>query len=404
MIRLFATRPVALACIRRARGYTPDPIELPFVTREILGCGADMKGTFCLARGTQAVLSQHLGDVENIETLDFFDEALTNLKSVYGIEPRALAHDLHPDYNTTRWAERQGLFRIPVQHHHAHIASCMAENGLDETVIGVALDGTGFGADSQMWGGEFLVSDYAGFERAAHFRYVPLIGGEQAIRQPWRVAAAHLIDAFGPGWRDLELPLWAAGTDKMWQTIERLYHLSGQYTSSCGRLFDAVSALTGCCHNNSYEGEAAMLLEAAADFGAQPERLPVQIDTTTSPWTIDTRPLIRSIADGIGSGRRAALISRDFHETVAQTITAVCVRLREGQASTLSASVEGRFRTRCCLAGACICWPKPDFGFSATRESQRTMAASHWARLQSWPGFFDGIMDSDVPRDPREDG
>jgi hydrogenase maturation protein HypF len=270
-----------------------------------------------------------LGDVENIETLDFFDEALTNLKSVYGIEPRALAHDLHPDYNTTRWAERQGLFRIPVQHHHAHVASCMAENRLDETVIGVALDGTGFGADSQMWGGEFLVSNYAGFERAAHFRYIPLIGGEQAIRQPWRVAAAHLIDAFGPGWRDLELPLWAAGTNKMWQTIERLYHLSGQYTSSCGRLFDAVSALAGCCDNNSYEGEAAMLLEAAADFGAQPERLPVQIDTTTSPWSIDTRPLIRSIADGIGSGRRAALISRDFHETVAHTITAVCVRLRD---------------------------------------------------------------------------
>jgi hydrogenase maturation protein HypF len=205
----------------------------------------------------------------------------------------------------------------------------MAENGLDERVIGVAFDGTGFGTDGEIWGSEFLLCDYRGFERAAHFRYVPLVGGERAIRQPWRAAATHLIDAFGPAWQDLETPLWSAADDKTWRTFERLYYLKAQRTSSCGRLFDAVSALTGCCQDNSYEGEAAMLLEATRDFRAPAERLPIGIDATTSPWTIDTRPLIRSMAERIAAGAPASVISGDFHETVAQTVSDVATRLRK---------------------------------------------------------------------------
>ena len=315
--------------LRRSRGYTPAPVELPFKVADLLACGADLKAALCLASNGHAVISQHLGDMENLETFQFFEESLANLKTIYRIQPRALAHDLHPDYMTTRWAERQSLPRIAVQHHHAHFASCMAENGLNERVIGVTFDGTGYGTDGQVWGGEFLVGDYRGFERAAHIRYVPLIGGEQAIRQPWRMAAVYLIDAFGAEWREQRLPLWSAAGERVWRAFEALSGRAQTFTSSCGRLFDAVAALTACCYENSYEGEAAMLLEASANPEGLAEPLHWHVDTATAPWTIDLRPTVREIVRRIGIGDRTSSISRDFHETVADIVVVVASKLRD---------------------------------------------------------------------------
>jgi hydrogenase maturation protein HypF len=185
--------------VRRARGYAPNPIDLGFDAGDVLACGGELKNTFCLTRGRYAIPSQHIGDLENYETLRFFEETLANLKTVYRAEPRVIAHDMHPDYLSTRWAMRQGLPLVAVQHHHAHIASCMAENHLRERVIGVAFDGTGYGTDGQIWGGEFLVCDYRGFTRAAHLRYVPLAGGDRAARDAARMAAAYCTRRSGRG-------------------------------------------------------------------------------------------------------------------------------------------------------------------------------------------------------------
>ena len=198
--------------IRRARGYAPGAIGLAYEAGEVIAVGPELKNTFCLTKGRYAIMSQHLGDMENLETLQFFEETLRNLQSIYQIQPRVIAHDLHPDYLTTRWALARPEPKIAVQHHHAHIASCMAENGIEEPVIGVAFDGAGFGTDGQIWGGEFLLCDYCGFERCAHLRYVPLPGGDRAARQGWRMAASYLHDAFGPDYRRLDLPCWEAAS------------------------------------------------------------------------------------------------------------------------------------------------------------------------------------------------
>ena len=196
VVRVFEGRERVL---RRSRGYVPHPIDLGIELQEILACGAELKNTFCLTKGRYAILSQHIGDLENYETLVFFEETLANLKKLFRVEPRAVAHDLHPAVHehpvcaaACRWSRRSA-----VQHHHAHIASCMAENHLAGKVIGVAFDGTGYGTDGKIWGGEFLVADFLGFERRAHLRYVPLPGGDAAVRQPWRMAMSYLRDTFG---------------------------------------------------------------------------------------------------------------------------------------------------------------------------------------------------------------
>jgi hydrogenase maturation protein HypF len=327
VVREYEDRPRVL---RRARGYAPTAIDLGFDAGEVLACGAELKSTFCITRANYAILSQHLGDLENFETLQFFEETLQNLKHVYRAEPRLIAHDLHPDYMSTQWAARQPLERMPVQHHHAHIASCMAENGLRERVIGVAFDGTGYGTDGQIWGGEFLVADYGGFHRAAHLRYVPLIGGEPAIREPYRMAASHLRDAFGESYRSLDLSLWLAAEARNWNLFDRIFDRSKLMTSSVGRLFDAASAIGGICPVNSYEGEAAILLEAAGtewDASAEPVEVPVQ--TSSFPWVIDTRPLIREIARKSTSGHTTSSIADTFHSSIAHMIRTICIRLCE---------------------------------------------------------------------------
>ena len=250
--------------LRRSRGFVPQAIDLGMEAAEILACGGELKNTFCLSKGRYAVLSQHIGDMENYETLVFFEETLANLKKLFRVEPRAVAHDLHPGYLSTQYALRvPDLEKIGVQHHHAHIASCMAENGLRGKAIGVALDGTGYGTDGKIWGGEFMVADYAGFERRAHLKYVPLAGGDIAIRQPWRSALSYLNDAFGAAAFEQDLPVWRDVPRKQVEIVRKMIErgINTVQTSSCGRLFDAVASLIGLRHEVNFEGQAAIELE-----------------------------------------------------------------------------------------------------------------------------------------------
>jgi hydrogenase maturation protein HypF len=314
--------------LRRARGYAPGAIALAHDVAEVLATGAELKNTFCITKGRYAIPSQHIGDLQNYETLQFFEETLRNLQTVYQAQPRLIVHDLHPDYLSSRWALDRPEPKLAVQHHHAHIASCMAENGIAEEVIGIAFDGTGLGDDGQIWGGEFFLCDYHGYRRCAHLRYVALPGGDRAARQGWRMAAAHLHDALGPDFRGVPLPCWQAASDSSWKVIQQTIERPLLRTSSCGRLFDAVSAMCGISLENGYEGESAMLLEAAA-AGEGDKLYPIELDTQQIPWTIDTRPMLREIARQIAGGRSPAIVARCFHDSIADMMNSVCTKLRE---------------------------------------------------------------------------
>ncbi|HUE22753.1 MAG TPA: carbamoyltransferase HypF [Bryobacteraceae bacterium] len=315
--------------LRRSRGFVPQAIDLGIEAAEILACGAELKNTFCLSKGRYAVLSQHIGDMQNYETLVFFEETLANLKKLFRVEPHAIAHDLHPGYLTTQYALRvPDLEKIGVQHHHAHIASCMAENGLRGKVIGVALDGTGYGTDGQIWGGEFLVADYGGFERRAHLRYVPLAGGDAAVRQPWRPALAYLADTFGPAAEFPELALWRDVPESQRKLVRSMiaHRVNTIETSSCGRLFDAVASLVGLRQEIDFEGQAAIELETiAADGVADGYAFGLDGDT------VDFRPAIERIVAEVRARMPAAVIAARFHNTVAEAIVEVCRRLRAGE-------------------------------------------------------------------------
>jgi hydrogenase maturation protein HypF len=315
--------------VRRSRGFAPDPIDLRMSVREILACGGELKNTLCLTKDHYAILSPHIGDLENLETMEFFREALGHLKRFFGISPEAVAYDLHPNYLSTRFAlEESGLPAIGVQHHHAHIASCMADNGLNGRVIGVALDGTGYGTDGKIWGGEFLTCDFAGFERRGHLRYIPLAGGDSAIRQPWRSGLAYLRDSFGPEAAQLSLPLIREVDPRARRFVEKMLDRKIQTieTSSCGRLFDAVASILGVRHQTTYEGQAAIELEAAASSasGTYPFAL-----TGDTPFQVDLRPCIEAIARERQSGASVADISARFHRTMACVVRDACLRIRE---------------------------------------------------------------------------
>ena len=350
----------AARVLRRARGYVPGAIDLGREVVPLMGCGAEMKNTFCLIKGHYAILSQHIGDLENFETLQFFEETFENLKALYSVQPKAIAHDLHPDYLSTQWALRQPLARVAVQHHHAHIASCMAENRLKGPVIGVAFDGTGYGTDGQIWGGEFLVCGYRSFRRVAHLRYVPLIGGEKAIRDGSRMAAAFLYDAFGPDYRKLSIPSQVRNLPAV---LDQILARPKLWTSSCGRLFDAVASLAGICHASSYEGEAAMLLEAAATEGSGSYRFAIAPN-----GEIDTRLLIRDIVHDVERGCAPGSIAARFHHTLSAMIEMVCKRLRDETGIEQVCFSGGTFQN-CRLAGGALAMLE-NSGFQVFMHSQ----------------------------------
>jgi hydrogenase maturation protein HypF len=313
--------------LRRSRGYAPQPVALPFECgRPILAVGGQFKGTFAIGRGRHAFLSHHLGDLDHYEAYRAFERDIALYHDLFAVRPEIIAHDLHPDYASTRYAQERGSSArlLPVQHHHAHMASCMAENGLTETVVGVTFDGTGYGLDGAIWGGEFLVGDYTSFRRAAHLRYVGLPGGDRAVREPWRVAVAHLRDAGADG-MPIRKRLPPASVRTVEQMLERRFNTP--WTSSAGRLFDAVAAIAGSADRVSFEGQAAMELEWLAT-GVQADRIyPFDIDDGET-LVVDTRPLVRAAAADAGNGVTAAVIGRRFHSTVVEIIAAVCDRLR----------------------------------------------------------------------------
>ena len=332
--------------LRRARGYSPQPVWLGRGEAEVLACGAQQKNTLCLTRAGFALPSQHLGDLENFETLRFFEETLERMQRLFHVRPDAVAYDLHPGYLSTQFALRmQGLRLIGVQHHHAHIASCMAEHGLDGRVIGVAWDGTGFGTDGTIWGGEFLAADLAGFERYARLRPVLLAGGDSAVREPWRVARSYLLDAFdgepppGGPWEQMAAPDRLRIVDTM---LRKQVHTIP--TSSAGRLFDAVASIVGLRHTVSFEGQAAMMLEAAADawIGDIPEPWPFALEGSGAVEA-DLRPMIRQIVEDLQRGESPVLMAARFHATLVAVIAAVCRRMREELALS-----------RVCLSGGCF--------------------------------------------------
>ena len=313
--------------LRRSRGFVPQSIDLGIEMDEVLAFGGELKNTFCLTKGRYAILSQHIGDLENYETMRFFEETLDRMKRVFKVVPRAVAHDLHPGYMSTRMALASGIaHKIGVQHHHAHIASCMAENHLRGRVLGVALDGTGFGTDGRVWGGEFLVADFAGFTRRAHLRNVLLPGGDAAVRQPWRMALSYLRDTFGRQIPD-QLRCFQDVDERRVALVDTMLRRRIQTveTSSCGRLFDAVAAMLGLASEVTFEGQAAIVLEAAAEPGID-DRYEFEIEEG-EPAMLDFRPVMAAIGKGISSGRRAGEISARFHNTLSAAIGEVCSRI-----------------------------------------------------------------------------
>jgi len=291
--------------IRRARGYAPEPVTLSSDGPDVLACGADIKNTFTLMKGRYAIVSQHIGDMENHETLGFFEETLGNLKAVYRAEPVALAHDMHPGYFSTRWALEQPMKKLAVQHHHAHIASVMAGRGLAGKVIGIALDGTGYGPDGTLWGGEFLIASPLEFRRAGHFSYVPLPGGESAVREPWRMAVSLIRSVYG---REAEDCLERIGFFERFgeRNVRDVLRVCGMrefspLTSGAGRLFDAVSSLLDIRHASTFEGEAAMALEARA-AGNVDREYPVDVKSK-DPMEVDFSYALICIINDMLSGK-----------------------------------------------------------------------------------------------------
>jgi hydrogenase maturation protein HypF len=340
-----------LQLIRRARGYAPYPIRLPFKAKQVLACGAELKNTFCLTRDEYAFLSQHIGDMENMETLEHFETTIELYKRLFRIQPEVVAYDMHPEYLSTKFAKAMAgasdISFVPVQHHHAHIVSCLADNGLMEPAIGVALDGTGFGSDGCIWGGEFLRADYRGFERLGHLQYVPLPGGAAAIERPYRMAISYLISLLGKGVLNQGLPFLSQVDSLEINLIQKQIEqgVNSPLTSSCGRLFDAVSALIGVRGRIDYEAQAAIELEMVADE-SETGSYPFAIMERDGMNVVYLAELFSAIITDIGKGVSPARISARFHHTLAQVVKEMCQRLASRTGMNRVALSGGVFQNR----------------------------------------------------------
>ncbi|GIG56286.1 carbamoyltransferase [Longispora fulva] len=330
--------------IRRSRGYAPRPVTVPWeFRRPVLACGAELKSTFCLGRGRHAFVSGHLGDLENYETLRSFTEGVSHHRRLFDVRPEVVAHDLHPEYLSTKYAlDLGGVDLVGVQHHHAHIASCLADNGEAGPVIGVAFDGLGYGTDGTLWGGEFLVADLAGYRRAGHLEQVPMPGGAAAVREPWRMAAAWLDRAFEG---DVPEGLGVARRHgDRWADVVRLGRagLSAPVTSSAGRLFDAVAALVGVRDTVSYEGQAAIELERLADAGRDGSY--EVLLGGGDPFVVSGAAIVRGVTADVLAGTAGAVVAGRFHRTMARVVLAGAVRLRTREGLSVVALSGGVFQ------------------------------------------------------------
>lgn len=324
VIRVFLGNPLFL---RRSRGYVPRSVTLPVSQRSVLAVGAELKGAICLTRGDRAFMSQHIGDLKNVSTLSSLEETVSHMERLLEINPEAVAHDLHPDYLSTSYAlGRSGVPLLPVQHHHAHMASCMAENGLEGDMIGVIFDGSGYGPDNTVWGGEFLLGDYQGFQRRAHLAAVPMPGGDAAVREPWRMALSHCFTTFGEEAFQLPLPFLARLSEEERRLMRRMLErgINSPLTSSCGRLFDAMAALVGLRATVSYEGQAAIELEALAEKGRSSLNYPYSID---GGEVLDFRPMFGAAAQELAEGAPREEMARRFHNTLAHATADICEQI-----------------------------------------------------------------------------
>lgn len=316
--------------LRRARGYTPSPFRTGLAVEGILGTGAELTGSFCMGKGEHAIMSQYTGDLKNLETYDFYREIYERFSRLFRFTPRLVVSDLHPDYLSSRFArqlaEETGAKHIPVQHHHAHIASGMLEAGLDGEVIGFSWDGTGLGTDGHTWGAEVMKAGYLDFERLYHFEYIPLPGGDRAVMEPWRMAVSYLYHAFGPEWKRLHLPLFQSVKKEepgnMIALIDQ--QLNTPLVSSAGRLFDAVAALVGLNYRSTYQAEAPMMLESALD-PAEKGSYKFKIQGNQISFRSAIRQIVKDMYDGVSAG----VISARFHHTLTDLIIQLAREIRD---------------------------------------------------------------------------
>ena len=339
---------------RRARGYAPEPVPLSSdLPMPLLACGGHLKNTFCLGKGRQAFVSHHVGDLENLETLTSFREGIEHFQRLFDIYPQAIAYDLHPEYLATKYALDSDIpQKIGIQHHHAHIASVIAEHGLSGPVIGIAADGTGFGTDGAVWGCEIFAADLTDFARLAHLMYVPLPGGEQAVRQPWRMAATYLAQAYGDTFLELDIPFMRQLDRSKWHTLAQMIArgLNSPLTSSLGRLFDAVAALIGLRSEVLYEGQAAIELETLAAKNAHAQSYPFAIQRPEGkPIILDVTPTIRAVVSDIQRGLPLPQIANNFHHTIAELLLAASAEARERTGLKRVALSGGVFQNRLLL-------------------------------------------------------
>ncbi|MGI8904165.1 MAG: carbamoyltransferase HypF [Solirubrobacteraceae bacterium] len=355
-----------VAFMRRSRGYVPASLGLPGGTRApLLACGAELKSTFCLAKGERAWVGHHIGDLQNYETLCSFTEGIEHFQRLFAVAPQVVAHDLHPEYLSTKYAfERQeaagaeGVRLVGVQHHHAHLAACLAEHDEVGRAVGAIFDGTGYGTDGTVWGGELLYGDLAGFRRVGMLRPVGLPGGERAIRQPWRMACAWLAAALG---REPELPpaLRGSVSERNWSQVLALLRAGpgsavAPVTTSMGRLFDAVAALCGLRASVNYEGQAAIELEAACD-PAERGAYPFAVGECGSGEggggepamiVLDPRATVAAVAADVVAGTAVGVVASRFHAAVAAGTVAACRRAAAAQGTDLVVLSGGVFANR----------------------------------------------------------
>jgi hydrogenase maturation protein HypF len=347
VVRSTARGPVLM---RRSRGYVPESVALPVAAPvPLLACGAELKSTFCVARGGTAWVGHHIGDLRNWETLRSYREGVRHFERLFAVRPGLVAHDLHPDYLSTAYAaEREDVERLAVQHHHAHLAACLAEHGETGPAVGAIYDGTGYGPDGTVWGGELLVGGLAGFERAGMLFPVRLPGGDRAAEEPWRMACAWLAAAGGA---EPELPASLAGRvdPGRWHAVAELARTgtASPLTTSSGRLFDAVAALCGLRTAVSYEGQAAAELEAAVDPA---ERRGYELPLAGSrPLVMDARPAMAAAAGELAGGASAGVVSARFHNGLAAATAAACARVASDRGLGTAVLSGGVFQNRVLL-------------------------------------------------------
>jgi hydrogenase maturation protein HypF len=321
--------------LRRSRGYAPQPLRCPIWNeKKIIGFGAHKHNTFSISRGDEIFVSHYIGETDNIETIKAFERGIEHFTNFFDILPDIAVVDLHPEYQATKfgkkWAFDYNKPLIEVQHHHAHIASCLVDNRLDEKVIGVAWDGTGYGEDGKIWGGEFLIADLEGYERKAHLQYIPLPGGDITVKEPWRMGAVYLYDIFGNGFSSLGIDFVKTLDNKKWSFIRTMIdkRVNSPLTSSIGRLFDAVSSILGIRSSINYQGQAAIELEMIAKEDEQ-KFYQFDIIRSINTYIIDPKKVIESIVEDIKKGTANGYISMKFHIGLAEMIVDVSNLLRE---------------------------------------------------------------------------